>query len=100
MKENNVIALNKQAEIDPLQDILKDGARKMLAAAIESEVAEFMNQHRSLQTQGNKAAVVRNGYLPERSIQTGLGVINVKVPKVRDRSGSKIKFNSQLSPLI
>ena len=98
MKENKVIALNKQAETDPLQALLKDGARKMLAAAIEVEVEGFIDQHRSLQTKDNKTAVVRNGYLPERTIQTGLGDIAVKVPKVRDRSGSKIKFNSQLVP--
>lgn len=98
MKENNIIGLNKQAETDPLQAILKDGARTMLAAAIEAEVEEFINQHQSLQTPENKAAVVRNGYLPERTIQTGLGDIPVKVPKVRDRSGAKIKFNSQLVP--
>ena len=45
-----------------------------------------------------KSVVVRNGYLPERSIQTGLGDIGIKVPKVRDRSGSGIKFNSNLIP--
>jgi hypothetical protein len=56
MKENNIIALNKQAETDPLQSILRDGARKMLATAIEAEVEEFMHQHRSIHTQGNKAA--------------------------------------------
>ena len=100
MKENNVVSLNKQVEIetDPLQEILKDGARKMLAAAIEGEVESFIEQHRSLKTKDNKAAVVRNGYLPERTIQTGLGDVTVKVPKVRDRSGAKTKFNSQLVP--
>lgn len=44
------------------------------------------------------AAVSRNGYLPERAIQTELGDIAVKVPKVRDRPGSGIKFNSRLIP--
>jgi putative transposase len=42
--------------------------------------------------------VVRNGYLPERKIQTGIGAIPVKVPKVRDRSGNKVKFQSSLLP--
>ncbi len=100
MKENNVTALNKQVEIelDPLQTILIDGARKMLAAAIEAEVDGFIEEHRSLQTETNKAAIVRNGYLPERTIQTGLGDIAVKVPKVRDRTHSGLKFNSQLVP--
>lgn len=70
----------------------------MLAAAIESEVAAFIKQHEGLRTDEGKSTVVRNGYLPERSVQTGLGDIEVKVPKVRDRSGSGIKFNSSLIP--
>jgi hypothetical protein len=70
----------------------------MLAAAIEAEVEGFIEQHHSLQTETNKAAIVRNGYLPERTIQTGLGDIAIKVPKVRDRTHSGLKFNSQLVP--
>lgn len=100
MKENNVVSLNKQVELetDPLQSILKEGARKMLAVAIDAEVESFIEQHSNLKTEDNRAAIVRNGYLPERTIQTGLGDIAVKVPKVRDRSGAKTKFNSQLVP--
>lgn len=45
-----------------------------------------------------RQAVVRNGYLPERSIQTGIGDMDIKVPKVRDRSGSGIHFTSALLP--
>jgi putative transposase len=98
MTDSNVINLNKPAQNDPLQAVLREGARKLLAAAIEAEVAAFIAQHSALKTDADKAAVVRNGYLPERSIQTGLGDIGVKVPKVRDRSGSGIKFNSSLVP--
>ncbi len=96
MTESNVITLNKPEQNDPLQEVLREGARKLLAAAIEAEVAAFIAQHSALKTDTDKTAVVRNGYLPERSIQTGLGDIAVKVPKVRDRSGSGIKFNSSL----
>jgi hypothetical protein len=85
MKDHNVIALKKEEEIDLLQGILKDGAQRMLAVAIEAEVEGFIDQYRSLTTANDKAAIVRNGYLPERTIQTGLGNIAVKVPKVRDR---------------
>lgn len=70
----------------------------MLATAIEAEVAAFLKQHGSLKTDEGKSVVVRNGYLPKRAIQTGLGNIEVKVPKVRDRLGSGIKFNSSLIP--
>lgn len=98
MTDNNVFKLNKPDRNDPLQEILREGARKMLSAAIKAEVSIFIERHGSLKTDEGKAAVVRNGYLPERSIQTGLGNIEVKVPKVRDRCGSAIKFNSSLIP--
>ena len=48
-------------------------------------------------TQGRQA-IVRNGYLPEREVQTGLGAVRVKVPRVRDRSGAGIRFHSALLP--
>lgn len=70
----------------------------MLAAAIEGEVSIFTERYGSLETPEGKSAMIRNGYLPERSIQTGLGDIEVKVPKVRDRSNSGIKFNISLGP--
>lgn len=98
MTDDNIFKLNKPDQDDPLQAVLREGARKMLAAAIEAEVSIFIERHGSLETTEGKAAVVRNGYLPERQIQTGLGGIEVKVPKVRDRSNSGIKFNSSLIP--
>jgi len=98
MTDSNVITLKKPEQNNPLQEVLREGARKLLATAIEAEVAAFVEQHSALQTDEGKVAVVRNGYLPERPIQTGLGNIEVKVPKVRDRSGSGIKFNSSLVP--
>lgn len=70
----------------------------MLAAAFESEVANFIKQYGGLKTDEGKSIIVRNGNLTERTIQTGLGEIEVKVPKVRDRSGSGFKFNSSLIP--
>lgn len=98
MTDSNVFKLNKPEQNDPLQEVLREGARKMLAAAIELEVASFIHQHCRAKTDEGKTAVVRNGYLPERTIQTGLGDIGIKVPKVRDRSGGGIKFNSSLIP--
>ncbi len=89
LTDDNVLELNDPEQNNPLPAVLRAGARKLLAAAIESEVAAFIRQHG---TEEGKAAVVRNGYLPERTIQTGLGDIAVNVPKVRDRSGSGIKF--------
>ena len=96
MTNTNVIPLNKPEETDPLQAILQEGARKLLANAVEVEIEHFLSQHNS-ETMG-KAPVVRNGYLPERTIQTGLGDIPVKIPKTRDRTGAGLKFNSTLIP--
>lgn len=66
MTDNNVFKLNKPEQNDPLQEVLREGARKMLAAAIEAEVSAFIERCGSLRTEEGKAAVVRNGYLPER----------------------------------
>lgn len=84
--------------VSGLDDMLKNGAQRLLAQAIEAEVDALLAQHSELELAGGKRAVVRNGYLPERAIQTGLGQVNVRVPKVRDRSGRGIKFNSALVP--
>lgn len=96
MKDNNIISLKAPIE-NPLEALLKQGARELLHAAIEAEVGSLLGQYEYLTVAG-KQAVVRNGYLPERTIQTGMGDIPVKVPKVRDRSKQGIKFNSQLVP--
>ena len=96
MTNSNVIEL-KSPSNDVLGELLKEGARQLLAKAVEAELAELLEQH-DVQTAEDKRAVVRNGYLPERTIQTGLGELPVKIPKVRDRSGQGIKFNSQLVP--
>ena len=96
MKDSKIIPLNKP-EQDPLNALLKQGAQQLLAKAVECELSELLAQYSMFQVDG-KQAVVRNGHLPKRSIQTGLGELDVKVPKVRDRSGQGIKFNSKLIP--
>jgi len=96
MTDSNVVEL-KSATGDALGELLKEGARKLLAQAVEAELAELLALHAGETVEG-KQAVVRNGYLPERTIQTGLGEVPVKVPKVRDHSGQGIKFNSRLIP--
>jgi len=96
MTDSNIVPLKAPTE-NALEELLKRGARDLLAAAIEAEVAGLIESYSGLKAAG-KQAVVRNGHLPARTIQTGLGDIPVKVPKVRDRSGQGIKFNSQLVP--
>ena len=58
----------------------------------------MLSEHADLKLLDGRQAVVRNGYLPERTIQTGIGDVGIKVPKVRGRSGTGIHFNSHLLP--
>ncbi len=96
MTDNNIVQLKSPSE-DALGELLKQGARDLLTQAISAEVAEMLDRYAHL-TVNDRQAIVRNGYLPERTIQTGLGDIAVRVPKVRDRTRQGIKFNSQLVP--
>lgn len=97
-KKDNVFAFKKPEEpVDLLTETLRAGARKLLAAAVEAEVDEFLSQHNP---EGGKARFVRNGYLPERAIQSGIGEIPVEIPRVRDRQSTDdgLKFVSALVP--
>jgi transposase-like protein len=104
MNENTVVPFRRPAAAepvgtnDPLTDLLRDGARKLIAEAVETELQGFLAQYEDKRLEGGQRALVRNGYQPERSLQTGIGPVPVKVPKVRDRSGSGIKFNSLFVP--
>jgi transposase-like protein len=66
--------------------------------AIEAEIAVLLAQYVDPHNPQGRQAVVRNGYLPEREVQTGIGAVRVKVPRVRDRSGAGIRFHSALLP--
>jgi putative transposase len=70
---------------DVLTEILRDGARRMLAEAVEAEVAAWIDARAHLKDQAGRRQVVRNGHLPERTIQTGIGAIPVQQPRVQDR---------------
>ena len=82
---------------DVLTDVLRQGARELLAQAIEAEVAEFLGKYRGEQDKTGHARMVRNGHLPARTIQTGIGDVPVKAPRVRDRAG-EIRFSSAILP--
>ena len=99
MNNNNVQTIRQpdQSTDDPLTSLLRNGARQLIAQAVEAELQAFLEQHADLRHDG-KAAIIRNGYLPERDIQTGIGPVPVKIPKVRDRSGNQNKFNSMVVP--
>jgi transposase-like protein len=82
----------------PLEELIRRGARKIIQQAIEAEVQVLTSSYAHVTTIDGQRVVVRNGYLPERDILTAAGPVAVRVPKVRDRSGSGIKFNSALVP--
>jgi len=85
---------------DVLTDLLRDGARRLLAEAIEAEVAAWIDTHAHLKDASGRQQIVRNGHLPERSIQTGIGPIEVKQPRVHDRrpAEQREKFTSAVLP--
>ncbi len=95
----NVVSIGSK---DILTDILRQGAQKMLATAIESEVTEYLAEHAHQFDSDGKRLVVRNGYLPTREIQTGLGQVTVRQPRVNDKredeDGNRIRFSSKILP--
>ncbi|MBU1420705.1 MAG: transposase, partial [Proteobacteria bacterium] len=89
MSKNKIIALKMPGEIseDPLTELLRTGAKKLIADAVEAELQQLLSQYADLRSGLGHQQVVRNGYLPEREIQTGIGPVKIRVPKVRDKSG-------------
>ncbi|MBP8220776.1 IS256 family transposase [Aeromonas caviae] len=100
MTQSTLRALSQPEEqvTDPLTELLRSGARELIAQAVEAELQVLLEQHAEHRLPDGRKAVVRNGYLPERTVQTGIGNVEIKVPKVRDRSGSGVRFNSALLP--
>ena len=82
-----------------LDDLVRRGARQVIQPAIEAEFAQMLELYENVKTLRGQRAVVRNGSLPEREVLIGAGPVALKVPKVRDHSGSGVKFNSAFVPL-
>lgn len=87
---------------DALNEILQQGAQQMLASAIENEVADYLEGHADQRDENGRRLVVRNGYLPAREIQTGIGQVAVRQPRVHDKrvdeQGQHQRFTSQILP--
>jgi putative transposase len=100
MSESTLSVLSQPEieETDPLHALLRTGARELIAQAVEAELAGFLDGFAEQRLEDGRRAVVRNGYLPERTVQTGIGEVEVRVPKVRDRSGGGACFRSSLLP--
>ena len=102
MTETTVLKLSQPGTIsDPLTEVLRSGARSLLAQAVEAEVAAFLDFHAEERTEHGRRRLVRHGHLPEREIMTGIGPVAVRAPRVRDRVGTgetAIRFSSALLP--
>jgi transposase-like protein len=86
---------------DPLTEVLRNGARALLAQAVEAEVAALLSAHADNLTKDGHHRLVRHGHLPEREIMTGIGPVAVRCPRVRDRVGEgseRIRFSSAILP--
>src|ERR1700692_1863541 len=102
MTENRVVALRQKGAIDdPLTEILRTGARRLIAQAVEAEFETFLASTAKLVLLEGRRRVVRHGHDPVRAIQTGIGPIEVQKPKARDRavaSGERLRFTSKILP--
>ena len=85
---------------DPLTDLLRQGARELIAQAVEAELNAFLVAHADQTDAAGRRRLVRHGHLPEREVQTGIGAVPVKVPRVRDRApeGAPLRFTSTILP--
>ena len=104
MSNDNVIHLIQPGIFDDqLTEILRNGARALLAQAVEAEVADFLGKHSELKTTDGHQRVVRHGHLPEREVMTGIGPVAVRQPRVRDREAGatdpdRIRFSPSILP--
>ncbi len=104
MSESSVVSIQSpETPRDALTEVLREGAQRLLAEAVEAEVEAFLAEYGELRDAEDRQRVVRNGHLPEREIQSGVGGVKVRVPRVRDRgvaaeSGESIRFRSSLVP--
>lgn len=97
---NSTLSLPVASSRDVLTAILRDGAQRLLAQAIEAEVAEWIDSHAELKNANGQRQVVRNGHLPKRTITTGVGPIEVEQPRVLDRRprSEAEPFSSKILP--
>ena len=86
------------ASAAPLTAVLRQGAKRLLAQAIEAEVQTLLACDADVRDEQGRQAVVRHGYLPQREVQTGIGAVSVHVPRVRERSGQGIRFHASVLP--
>jgi len=91
--EDRVISESRTA----LDEIVREGARRMLQEALENEVADDLSRRASVRTEDGRQAVVRNGFLPARDLVTGVGPVRIRQGRLRDQR-RKVKFTSRILP--
>lgn len=84
--------------VQHLDELVRSGARQMIEQAVHAELQQLLERYENVRLLDGRRSLVRNGYLPERQVLTAAGSVAVRVPKVRDRSGQGIKFNSRVVP--
>ncbi len=99
----NIVRLRQPEEIDdPLTEVLRAGARRLLAQAVELEAEAFLTAMQDLRLPDGRARLVRHGHGPEREIQTGIGLVPVARVRVRDRGATdpddRVRFTSTILP--
>ena len=95
----NVTSLQERAKVEAksyLEQLLSEGARKLLQAAIENEVAVYLQSQSGRRSESGERSVGRNGHLPERDLVTGVGPVKIRQPRVRHRDGGS--FSSEILP--
>jgi transposase-like protein len=102
-KNSSVVRFRQPDEIDdPLTSILRLGARQLLTQAVEMEAEAFLATMKELKLPDGRGRVVRHGHGPARTIQTGIGPVEVSAVKIRDRGatfdGERIRFSSAILP--
>ena len=104
MNEDSTVVRFPQPEVvdDPLTEVLRAGARRLLAQAIEAEAEAFLAGMADRRLADGRARFVRHGHGPERTIQTGIGSVAVQRVKVRDRAPAegerRVRFTSRILP--
>ena len=104
MKKDAVVSIDEpETTRDALTEVLREGAQKLIAEAVQAELEELLEQFEGQEDGQGRQRLVRNGYLPQREVQTGIGGIPVRIPRVRDRGSGQeceeiIRFRSSLVP--
>ena len=98
MHEDTRVEVGHPEVTDPLTELLRHGSIELIRLAVGVEFDRFLAEYEALLDDAGRRQVVRNGYLPEREVQTGIGPVSVRVPRVRDRGDSGIVFHSNLLP--